>query len=156
MPGLRWKIWSLNASTSEFAGLYLFDDAESVQTYLEGPIIEQVSKRPALSDISAKQFGVIDEFSAITRGPAWEIPYSTSTKGATVDAFPPRAEALVRERGIAFPSMLADRSKRIISGISVPSLGDMHQNAQPIPFLEAIPVGGRSLPWKRRAPEQIL
>ena len=69
VPGLRWKIWSLNASTSEFAGLYLFDDAESVQTYLEGPIIEQVSKRPALSDISAKQFGVIDEFSAITRGP---------------------------------------------------------------------------------------
>jgi hypothetical protein len=42
---------------------------ESVQTYPESPIIAEVSKRPALSDISAKQFGVIDEFSAITRGP---------------------------------------------------------------------------------------
>jgi hypothetical protein len=69
VPGLRWKIWSMNESTSEFAGLYLFDDAASVQTYLEGPIIEQVSKHPALSDITAKHFGVIDEFSAITRGP---------------------------------------------------------------------------------------
>jgi len=69
VPGLRWKIWSLNAATSEFAGIYLFDDADSVQAYLEGPIIAQVSKHPALSDISAKQFGVIDEFSAITRGP---------------------------------------------------------------------------------------
>jgi len=69
VPGLRWKIWSLNEVTSEFAGIYLFDDKESVQAYLEGPIIAQVSKHPALSDISAKQFGVIDEFSAITRGP---------------------------------------------------------------------------------------
>ena len=69
VPGLRWKIWSLNDATSEFAGIYLFDDDESVQAYLEGPIIAGVSKHPALSDISAKHFGVIDEFSAITRGP---------------------------------------------------------------------------------------
>ena len=69
VPGLLWKIWSLNEVTSEFAGIYLFDDKESVQTYLEGPIIAEVSKHPALRDISAKQFGVIDEFSAITRGP---------------------------------------------------------------------------------------
>jgi hypothetical protein len=69
VPGLRWKIWSLNAAESEFAGIYLFDDADSVQAYLEGPIIDAVSKHPALSDISAKQFGVIDEFSTITRGP---------------------------------------------------------------------------------------
>jgi hypothetical protein len=69
VPGLRWKIWSLNEGTSEFAGIYLFDDSDSVQAYLEGPIIAQVSKHPALSDISVKQFGVIDEFSAITRGP---------------------------------------------------------------------------------------
>jgi hypothetical protein len=69
VPGLRWKIWSLDEATGEFAGTYLFDDAGSVQAYLEGPIIAGLSKRPALSDISAKQFGVIDEFSAITRGP---------------------------------------------------------------------------------------
>ena len=69
VPGLRWKIWSLNEATSEFAGIYLFDDADSVQAYLEGPIIAGVSKHPALSDFSIKQFGVIDEFSPITRGP---------------------------------------------------------------------------------------
>jgi hypothetical protein len=69
VPGLRWKIWSLNAAESEFGGIYLFDDAESVQAYLKGPIIAEVSKHPALSDFSIKQFGVIDEFSAITRGP---------------------------------------------------------------------------------------
>ena len=69
VPGLRWKIWSLSGAESEFAGIYLFDDAESAQAYLEGPIIAQVSKHPALSDIVAKQFDVIDGFTAITRGP---------------------------------------------------------------------------------------
>jgi hypothetical protein len=69
VAGMRWKIWSLNAAESEFAGIYLFDDAESAQAYMEGPIIAQVVKHPALSEISAKQFDVIDEYSAITRGP---------------------------------------------------------------------------------------
>jgi hypothetical protein len=69
VPGLRWKIWSLNEATSEFAGIYLFENADSVQAYLGGPIIAEVSQHPALSDIIVKQFGVIDEFSAITRGP---------------------------------------------------------------------------------------
>ena len=69
VSGLRWKIWSLDEATSEFAGIYLFDDADSIKAYLEGPIIAAVSKHPALSDFSIKQFGVIDGFSAITRGP---------------------------------------------------------------------------------------
>jgi hypothetical protein len=69
VKGMRWKIWALNPSESEFAGIYLFDDGESVQAYLEGPIITDLKKHPALSDISAKQFDVVDEFSAITRGP---------------------------------------------------------------------------------------
>jgi hypothetical protein len=69
VPGLRWKIWSLNEAESEFAGIYLFDDAASAQSYLDGPIIAQVSQHPALSDISAKQFDVIDAFTATTRGP---------------------------------------------------------------------------------------
>ena len=68
VPGLRWKIWSLNAAESEFAGIYLFDDAESAQAYLEGPIITALGENPALSDINAKQFDVLDDFSAVTRG----------------------------------------------------------------------------------------
>ena len=69
VPGLRWKIWSLNPETSEFAGIYLFDNTEAIEAYLAGPIISQVKQHPALSDINAKQFGVIEKFSAITRAP---------------------------------------------------------------------------------------
>ena len=46
VPGLRWKIWSLNEATSEFAGIYLFDDKESAQTYLEGPIKLESREHP--------------------------------------------------------------------------------------------------------------
>ena len=69
VPGLRWKIWMLNAAESECGGIYLFDEAESVQAYLEGPIVTALGENPALSELSAKQFDVLDEFSAVTRGP---------------------------------------------------------------------------------------
>ena len=29
LPGLQWKIWSLNKEKSEFVGVYLFEDAAS-------------------------------------------------------------------------------------------------------------------------------
>jgi hypothetical protein len=96
VTGLRWKIWSLNESEGEFAGIYLFDDSESVQAYLEGPIIAEVKKHPALSDISAKQFGVIDEFSAITRGPV-EL---------TIAPEPVKRDKLPEDRGFEFLSGL--------------------------------------------------
>jgi hypothetical protein len=73
VPGLRWKIWLLNAAESECGGIYHFDDAESRQAFLEGPIIEQVSSHPALSDISVKLFDLdaLGEYTAVTRGPVF-------------------------------------------------------------------------------------
>ena len=69
VPGLRWKIWSLNEATSEFAGIYLFDDQESVKTYLEGPIIADMKGKKVFTDIDIKYFDVVDKATAITRGP---------------------------------------------------------------------------------------
>jgi hypothetical protein len=69
VPGLRWKIWSLNEAQREFGGIYLFDDEASANAYLAGPIVAQLGQHPALSDITAKQFDVLDKFSAVTRGP---------------------------------------------------------------------------------------
>ena len=69
VDGLRWKIWSLNEARHEFAGIYLFDDEPSANAYLAGPIIAQLGQHPALSEITAKQFDVLDGPSAATRGP---------------------------------------------------------------------------------------
>ena len=69
VDGLRWKVWLMNEAESEAGGIYLFDDAASVQAYLEGPIVPQVTSHPALSEFSVKQFDVMDGVTAITRGP---------------------------------------------------------------------------------------
>jgi hypothetical protein len=69
VPGLRWKIWPINEAESEGGGVFLFDDAASMQAFLEGPIVAQVTSHPALSDFSVKQSDIIEGPTAITRGP---------------------------------------------------------------------------------------
>lgn len=70
VPGLIWKVWMINEEEKEAGGIYLFDTDESVKAYLEGPLVAQVTSHPALSDFSVKQFDVMDEATAVTRGPA--------------------------------------------------------------------------------------
>lgn len=69
VPGLRWKVWIINEQEQDGGGIYLFDDEGSVQAYLEGPIVAGLKAHPALSAISAKQFDIVDDFTATTRGP---------------------------------------------------------------------------------------
>ena len=69
VAGLRWKIWLMNESESEAGGLMLFDDESSLQAFLAGPLAEAVTTHPALSDFSVKQFDVMEDETASTRGP---------------------------------------------------------------------------------------
>jgi hypothetical protein len=68
-PGLKWKVWCWNDEVRECAGEYLFEDATSVDAYLRGAIVEQINAHPSISDLSAKVFDVMEEPTAITRGP---------------------------------------------------------------------------------------
>lgn len=69
LSGLRWKIWIINEAQQEAGGLYFFEDEASVKSYLEGPLAAQVISHPALSEFSAKQFDVMEDLTAVTRGP---------------------------------------------------------------------------------------
>lgn len=69
VPGLLWKIWLMNEAESEAGGIYLFEDESSLTAYLEGPLASAVKSHPALSDLSAKQFDVMEKLTSITRGP---------------------------------------------------------------------------------------
>lgn len=69
VPGLLWKIWLMNEAESEAGGIYLFEDEPSLTAYLEGPLATAVKSHPALSDMRAKQFEVMEELTSITRGP---------------------------------------------------------------------------------------
>ena len=76
VAGLQWKVWLMNEGESEAGGILCFDDQASLQAYLEGPIAAQVVSHPALSDFSVKQFEVMGEHTAITRGPVLETAAS--------------------------------------------------------------------------------
>ena len=69
VAGLRWKVWLMNEAESEAGGIYLFDDDSSLQAFLAGPLAAKVNSHPAFSDMSAKQFDVMADVTAITRGP---------------------------------------------------------------------------------------
>ena len=67
--GLRWKVWPWNDEEREGGGIYLFDDASSAQAFLQGPIAAGLGQHPAVSDISIRQFEVLESLTTITRGP---------------------------------------------------------------------------------------
>lgn len=69
VKGLLWKIWIMNENTREAGGIYLFNDESSVKAFLEGDIVAEMKKLPAISDIEVKVFDVMDRHSKVTRGP---------------------------------------------------------------------------------------
>lgn len=68
-PGLQWKAWLFNEDEGEAGGIYLFDSRESVQGYLQSPIIAGLGEHPRITAISAKMFESPEELSRITRAP---------------------------------------------------------------------------------------
>ena len=69
LPGLIWKVWMINESKQLEGGIYFFQDEASVKAYLDSPLAAQVMSHPALIDFDAKIFDVMDEVTAVTRGP---------------------------------------------------------------------------------------
>lgn len=69
LPGLVWKIWLLNETEQEAGGLYLFDSDASMQAYLDGPIVAALKSHPAITNLNVKQFDVMPEVTAASRGP---------------------------------------------------------------------------------------
>lgn len=69
VPGLRWKVWLMNEAEQQAGGIYLFESEAAAQSYLAGPIVAALKSSPAVSNISAKVFDVLESHSAITRGP---------------------------------------------------------------------------------------
>jgi len=67
--GLKWKIWALNETTSEFSGILYFTDAAAMQAFLEGELATAITTHPALSDFVITDFAVMAEPSAVTRAP---------------------------------------------------------------------------------------
>jgi hypothetical protein len=75
VPGLEWKIWILNDAESEAGGIHLFEDETACNNYLASSLVETITSHPALSDFDVKQFDVMDEQTAATRGPVGALAH---------------------------------------------------------------------------------
>ncbi|UCE67845.1 MAG: YdhR family protein [Candidatus Zixiibacteriota bacterium] len=69
VDGLKWKVWIMNEKRREAGGIYLFNNQASLDAFLEGPLAAAVTSHPALVDFSVRQFDVMPDITAITRGP---------------------------------------------------------------------------------------
>jgi len=69
VPGLRWKVWLMNEAEQVAGGIYLFDEESSVRAFLSGPIVASIMSNPVFSEVSTKEFDVMEDLTAITRGP---------------------------------------------------------------------------------------
>jgi hypothetical protein len=67
VPGLRSKIWLASAETNTCGGVYIFEDAASLDAYLESDLCAGVRANPAFVDQRVTRFDVLEEPSAITR-----------------------------------------------------------------------------------------
>jgi hypothetical protein len=68
-PGLRWKIWLINEVERFAGGIYLFDDASSVQLFLASPLMESLKQHPAFANFRLVPFDVLETETALTHGP---------------------------------------------------------------------------------------
>lgn len=69
LPGLIWKIWMIDPAAQQAGGIYVFEDDAPLTAFLQGPLATACMVHPALRDFSAKTFDIIEDLTAITRGP---------------------------------------------------------------------------------------
>lgn len=69
VPGLIWKIWTLNPDTKRAGAVYLFESAEARQAYLESDLGQAVANHPNLSDFAITPYTVMGPESRVTNAP---------------------------------------------------------------------------------------
>jgi hypothetical protein len=72
VPGLVSKTWLADEASNTYGGVYFFEDAASLQHYLESETVRDMKASPALADVSIRAFGTVEAATAITGGPLVE------------------------------------------------------------------------------------
>jgi hypothetical protein len=68
LPGLLSKVWLADAATNTYGGIYTFKDKQSVDAYLRSDLFKALTSNANLTNVSAKDFAVLDKPTGITRG----------------------------------------------------------------------------------------
>ncbi len=68
VPGLASKTWLGDARTGTYGGVYLWTDEESFRAFAASDLASSVVNHPNVSNLTMRDFGVIEEPSAVTNG----------------------------------------------------------------------------------------
>lgn len=69
IPGLVTKQWLANRETNTYGGMYMFEDEQSLDAYLQSELFAMLPTFPNFTNISVKRFGTIESASKVTAGP---------------------------------------------------------------------------------------
>jgi hypothetical protein len=70
LPGLVSKTWLADPQTNTYGGLYVWRDREAMEQYLASDVFTSLGANPYLTNVTAREFGVLDSPTRITRGAA--------------------------------------------------------------------------------------
>lgn len=69
LEGLIWKTWLINHEKKEAGGIYLFASEQAVENYKSSVIFSRMSSNPNYSNLTVKQFDIVEVASLITNAP---------------------------------------------------------------------------------------
>lgn len=68
VPGLIWKIWTVDEAARELGGVYLFASRAEAQAYVDGPIVGNLRHDPRVVGVEHRLWDT-HALSALTRAP---------------------------------------------------------------------------------------
>lgn len=68
MPGLIAKVWLADAATNTYGGVYTWETKAAMLAYLQSEIFNNVVNHPNLTNITSKDFGILEGPTEVTHG----------------------------------------------------------------------------------------
>ena len=68
LPGLISKVWLADADSNTFGGVYNWQDRSACEAYKQSELFRAVVTHPNLTNLSSREFGILEEPTHVTRG----------------------------------------------------------------------------------------
>lgn len=68
VPGLVSKMWLADSASGTYGGVYVWLDRQALERFKASDLFKAVASNPNLTNVTVKEFGVLDAPTQITRG----------------------------------------------------------------------------------------
>jgi hypothetical protein len=68
VPGLVAKTWLADADSNTYGGVYMWSDRAAFEAFASSELARGVATHPNLANVTMRDFGVLEEPSAVTNG----------------------------------------------------------------------------------------